>query len=41
MRRYYVRLNDEAGTVKQVENRNDAIERVKLEIATDWWMEED
>lgn len=39
MRRYYVRLTD--GTIKQVENRNDAIERVERGSATEWWLEED
>jgi hypothetical protein len=39
MRRYFVRLTD--GTVKQVENRNDAEERVNLGLATEWWKDED
>lgn len=38
MRKYFVRLTD--GTVKRVENKNDAIERVQRGTATEWWLDE-
>jgi hypothetical protein len=39
MRRYFTEEAD--GTTKQVENRNDAEERVNLGLAVQWWYEED
>ncbi len=39
MRRYFVRLPE--GGSKEVENKNDAIERVERGLATRWWKTED
>lgn len=37
-RRYHVKLLD--GTLKRVDNKNDAIERVQAGSALEWWWEE-
>ena len=39
MRRYFVRLAD--GGLAEVESHNDALERVELGLATEWWRTED